>query len=97
MAEASTEGPNGFVLEEAYPNPFNPSTTIRFAVSAEQTLRLSLYDATGRQVRILFDGHAPANSMQTVAIDGAGLASGMYHVRLEGEGILASRPVTLMK
>ncbi|MFV1981246.1 MAG: T9SS type A sorting domain-containing protein [Rhodothermia bacterium] len=97
LVEASTEIPNRFVLEDAYPNPFNPTTTIRFAVAAEQVVYVALYDATGREVRTLFNGTAPANSMQTISIDGTGLASGVYHVRLEGEGMVASRTVTLLK
>jgi hypothetical protein len=97
VVEATVEVPGNFVLEDAYPNPFNPSTTVRFAVATEKQVRLNLYDAGGKLVRTLYDGLAPANSMQSVTIDGSGLASGTYHVRLEGATVLATTTVTLLK
>lgn len=97
LVEATLEVPGGFVLEEAYPNPFNPTTTIRFGVASRQWVRLTLHDAAGKLARTLFDGTAPANSMQSVTIDGSGLASGTYRVRLEGANVVATRAVTLAK
>jgi hypothetical protein len=89
--------PDQFVLEAAYPNPFNPTTTIRFAVPVEQAVTLTLTDSQGRTVHKLWEGTAAANEMHTVRVSSEGLASGVYVARLTGEGIEASESVTLVK
>ena len=94
---APEQMPDGFVLEQAYPNPFNPSATIGFAVADAQEVRLELYDALGRQARSLFVGTIPANVRQEVQIDAGGLPSGIYLVRLQGSSFSATRRVTLLK
>ena len=94
---APEQMPDGFVLEQAYPNPFNPSATIGFAVADAQEVRLELYDALGRQARSLFVGTIPANVRQEVQIDASGLPSGVYLVRLQGSSFSTTRRVTLLK
>jgi hypothetical protein len=95
--EAEVEVPGSYVLERAYPNPFNPATTIRFAVSTEQLVVATLYEASGKVVRELYRGSAPANESQIIRVDGDGLASGTYHVRLTGENFATSEQITLVK
>ncbi|MFC2085648.1 T9SS type A sorting domain-containing protein [Bacteroidota bacterium] len=97
MVEASVEVPGEYVLEAAYPNPFNPTTTIRFAVSTTQHVVAQLYDASGRIVRDLYSGSPEANEMQTMTIDATALASGTYQVRIEGERFSASEQIMLVK
>jgi hypothetical protein len=95
--EAFVELPGAFVLEEIYPNPFNPVATVRFAVLAEQPVQLMLYDAAGRHLSVLYEGRPEANRMQEVRLYGTDLPSGTYFVRLEGPGISATQTVTLLK
>ena len=52
VPEAVTE----VLLGRAYPNPFNPQTTIEYALPSAQNARLAVYDLSGRLVRILVDG-----------------------------------------
>ena len=54
-------------------------------------------DVLGRIVATLFDGEVPTGAMQTVLIDGAGLPSGTYAVRLTGETFSDALTVTLLK
>ncbi|NNE08850.1 MAG: carbohydrate-binding protein, partial [Gemmatimonadetes bacterium] len=73
-----------------YPNPFNPRTSIEFAVPAEGPVRMTVFDLSGRQVRVLVDGDMPVGT-HTVIWDGTGddgqrLASGVYFNRLETAG-----------
>lgn len=89
--------PMGYVLERAYPNPFNPSTTVRFQVAEGQNISLGLYDALGRKVADLYDGFAEASRYETVRVDGSNLPSGAYTVRLEGESIQGSTQIVLIK
>ncbi|MEM8556632.1 MAG: T9SS type A sorting domain-containing protein [Bacteroidota bacterium] len=82
--------PTVFALHSAYPNPFTAATTLTFDLDRAQEARLVVFDVLGREVRVLADGaHAPGR--HTVQVDGAGLGSGVYFVRLEGEGQQATR------
>ncbi len=95
--EATVTIPGEFVLEPAYPNPFNPSTTVRFAVAQEQAVRVVLYDATGKLVRSLYEGTVASNDMQTVNVSATGLATGVYIVRIEGNRFVASQEIVFVK
>jgi hypothetical protein len=88
-------------LGEAYPNPFNPVTTIPFSLAREGRVTLDVYDALGRRVRTLFDGARPAGPQDMVwdgrDDDGRAVSSGVYFVRLDADGQTATRKVTILK
>jgi hypothetical protein len=85
------------LLESARPNPFNPTTSVRFRVSTAQYVLVRLFDVTGREVGLLFDGWAPANREEIVRVDGTSLTAGTYIVRLEGETVSGSTRVMLVR
>ncbi len=89
--------PSGFLLESAYPNPFNPSATIGFAVVRTQDVELGLYNALGRKVRTLFAGRVQGQTRFEAQVNGEGLPSGLYLVRLVGDSFSTTRRVTLLK
>ncbi|MGA9117176.1 MAG: T9SS type A sorting domain-containing protein [Bacteroidota bacterium] len=68
-------------LEHNFPNPFNPSTTIRFRIPSSTRVRLAVYDVLGRQVALPVDGVLQAGTHE-VRFDGSSLASGTYFYRL---------------
>ncbi|MCB0285493.1 MAG: T9SS type A sorting domain-containing protein, partial [Calditrichaeota bacterium] len=73
--------PVNFRLAQNYPNPFNPQTTIFFELETSAHIRLTIFDAAGRQVRTLID--APQNPGEhRVFFDGSRLASGVYFYQL---------------
>lgn len=93
--------PAALRLLAAAPNPFNPTTVIRFALAQPLALRLSVHDQLGREVRRLLDGAAPAGE-QAVVWDGRDARgrpapSGTYLVRLTSELGERSLKVTLAK
>ncbi|MCH8031468.1 MAG: FG-GAP repeat protein [Bacteroidetes bacterium] len=94
---APADTPGTHVLEAAYPNPFNPEATFRFAVNTQQHVRADLVDVSGRVVATLFEGNVAVGETQTVRIDGAGLPSGIYVVRLTGKTFSDALTVTLLK
>jgi hypothetical protein len=59
-------GPQRFALHQNAPNPFNPSTTIRFDVPYSSHVRIDIFDIAGRHVRTLVDGILPVGSHETV-------------------------------
>jgi hypothetical protein len=69
-------------LGHNYPNPFNPETMIPFELGESGMVTLSVFDITGRRVRILAQGNHSAGLHQ-VRFNAEGLASGVYFVRLE--------------
>ena len=82
MAEAL---PTAYALEPNYPNPFNPTPEIRFALPEAADVRLVVYDALGREVERLVDGPVGAG-YQHATFDAANLPSGVYLYRMEATG-----------
>jgi DNA-binding beta-propeller fold protein YncE len=88
--------PQGFVLFQAYPNPFNPSANINFSLDRTGHARLAVYDLMGREVGLLVDQEMAPGTYQ-YAFDAEGLASGTYLYRLEFGGLSATGRMTLLK
>jgi len=88
--------PERAALEAAYPNPFNPQTTIRYALPEEVSVRLTVYDVLGREVAVLVDGVQPAGT-HTAVFEAAGLPSGVYLYRLKAGTFAETRRLTLSK
>ncbi|MEZ4702244.1 MAG: PKD domain-containing protein [Rhodothermales bacterium] len=93
--------PDSYALEGAYPNPFNPTTTLRFALPADSPVRLIVYDAMGRHVSTLIDGERGAGLHEAVwdgTTDAGGtVASGVYLIRMQAGAFVATRNVLLLK
>ncbi|MBR9974571.1 MAG: T9SS type A sorting domain-containing protein, partial [Bacteroidetes bacterium] len=88
--------PAGFTLEQNFPNPFNPSTEIRFHVAEDSELRLVVLDALGREVAVLASGTVNAGN-HTVTFQADNLPSGLYFYRLEAQGRAVTKRMMLMK
>ena len=93
----SVEVPGTFVMNPAYPNPFNPQTTLTFAVSQKQAVTMTLFNALGQQISVLYQGVPEANTLQTIQLNGSTLQSGAYFVRLMGENFSGMQKVMLVK
>ncbi|MBK7702860.1 MAG: S8 family serine peptidase [bacterium] len=93
--------PAVFRVDPAFPNPFNPSTTIRFAMPAAARASVRIYDAGGRHVRTLVDGDLGA-AVHTVVWQGdddAGrrVGSGVYFYRVRAGTNEQTGPLALIK
>ncbi len=75
--------PQGLVLSDNYPNPFNPSTNLEFRVRNAKRARLVVCDIVGREVAVLFDGLAEAGRAYRMQFDGRDVSSGTYFAVLE--------------
>ena len=83
-------------LYPAYPNPFNPVTTIQYSIPAAVDVRLSIYNMLGEEVEILAAGkHQPGN--YTVSWNGSRFSSGMYFYRLYTSEFSTVRKLLLLK
>ncbi len=83
-------------LEQNFPNPFNPSTVLRYQTTGSGTATLDVYDALGRLVAALVHEKKPAGSY-SVTFDASGLASGVYFYRLRDGGFVRTRTMLLLK
>ena len=90
--------PETFTLYPAYPNPFNPVTTIRFDIpeGAANLLSLRIFDINGGLVETLMDGQREPG-IYTVQWDGSDQPSGVYFSRLESGSTVAVRKLILLK
>ena len=73
--------PNTFKLYNPYPNPFNPTTTIRFRVVARQASLLQIYDVTGRLVETLIDGKMEPGTHEIIW-DAHSYSAGIYFIQM---------------
>jgi aminopeptidase N len=88
-------------LRGCYPNPFNPTTRVAFTLAAAGPVRLEVFDAAGRRLRVLADGPRPAGP-QSLAFDGLDargepLPSGVYLLRLSAGDRAYSQRAVLLK
>ncbi|MDX1739658.1 MAG: T9SS type A sorting domain-containing protein [Rhodothermales bacterium] len=90
------ELPQQITLSQNFPNPFNPTTTFEYTISAAQQVDLFVYDIIGRRVATLVSGLQPANTYK-VTFDASTLASGTYFYRLETADKVITRSMVLLK
>jgi hypothetical protein len=86
----------GFTLHSAYPNPFNPSTTVSYTLARPMQVELSVYNLLGQQVRTLVFGLQDAGE-HSVPFTAGELASGVYVVELQAGGHSQTQKVLLLK
>lgn len=67
----------------ARPNPFNISTTLDFSLTQSGRYTITMYDLTGRMVKVIKQGFSEAGIRNNVRIDGAGLPNGLYQVNIQ--------------
>jgi len=99
--DASVDLPVTAALFENYPNPFNPSTTIRYALSEDAHVLLRVYNMLGQIVKTLVDENQLAGYQQIVwngSNDfGQNVASGMYYYRVTAGNLTATKRMLLLK
>jgi hypothetical protein len=88
--------PTDYSLHKAYPNPFNPSTTISFELSQDSHAELEIFDVQGRVVETLFDGELSAGTHSRVWSCGT-CAGGVYFARLRASEFVGIQKLVLMK
>lgn len=101
IKETIKPSPDGFLLYQNYPNPFNPNTTVRFDLPEATRIRLSIFDLTGREITVLFNGMAEAGGHE-VCWEGRGiqeipLPSGVYLCKLETTAFQYTRRMLLLR
>ncbi len=95
------EIPTRFSLDQNYPNPFNPSTTIRFGLPSAASVRLTVYDALGREIATLLNEERAAGYITLTwdGVNGSGtrVASGIYFYRIQAQPVGGGVPFVELK
>ena len=96
VEEPVSQLPEKFTLEQNFPNPFNPTTTIEYGLPVTAHVRLEIYDITGRLVSRLVNRQQSAGR-HNVTFDASSLSSGLYLYRIEAGNFVQTRKLTLLK
>ena len=88
--------PSGFLLQQNYSNPFNPTTTIDFSLPRSQNVSLKIYDILGHEVKSLINGFQKAGNYK-IKFNGENLSSGIYFYKLQTESFSRTKKMTLLK
>ncbi len=84
-AEMAAAIPAVFAMEQNFPNPFNPSTTVRYALPVRSAVRLEVFNTLGQRVAVLQQGAREAGRYETVW--NAETPSGIYFVRMHAQAL----------
>jgi len=97
----AVEAPKKVALDQNFPNPFNPETTIGFDAPSNSHMSLAVYDMLGRQIDLILDGEKPAGHHK-IRWNASSYASGIYFYILktqgaDGELVLLRKKMMLIK
>ncbi|MCB2203552.1 T9SS type A sorting domain-containing protein [bacterium] len=92
----SLETSNAIAITDAFPNPFNPTTTVSYTLTSDGPVRLEMMDVTGRTVQVVVDEQLSAGMHSTV-INAEELSSGRYFLVLTAGAQRSIHSVVLMK
>ncbi len=95
------DAPKAYALAQNFPNPFNPSTTIRYDMKAKGLVTVKIYDVAGRLVRTLVNEAKDAGAYAAVwdgrNNGGVGVASGIYFYKMETSAFSATKKLVLLR
>jgi len=90
------EIPRRFSMDQNFPNPFNPATTIRYSLPVSSHVTLTVHDILGRQVAVIVNEEQSAG-WKKAEWNASGFASGMYVVRMSTDNFAETKKILLMK
>ena len=89
--------PKAYALHQNFPNPFNPSTMIRFDLPEASVVTLKVYNLLGQEVATLLSDESMAAGFQQLRFDASQLPSGVYLYRLTAKGATDSPYMSVKK
>ena len=92
----SSEIPAGFNLEQNFPNPFNPVTTIAFAIPKASNVKLEVFNSSGKVIDVLLNGNLQPGTYKT-NWDASNFSSGVYFYKISAEDFSETRKMLLIK
>ena len=96
VVNVDISAPAKFELAQNFPNPFNPSTTIRYQLPVNSRITLKVYDMLGKEVTTLVNEQKPAGSYE-VTLKADRLSSGVYYYQLKTDNFVQTKKFALVK
>ena len=96
VVETRSLVPAQYALNQNFPNPFNPSTTIRYSVPTAGKVLMKVYNILGQEVTTLVNTHQSAGTYN-VTFDASRLASGIYFYRISSGNFTQVKKMVLLK
>jgi hypothetical protein len=97
VKDASSQIPNQFALFNAYPNPFNPSTKIKFNIAKSGNVSLKIYNVMGQLVKTVIDNVYTNNGQFEYTVSMDKLTSGVYFYTLTQGSLSLTKKMVLLK
>ena len=94
--ESDKQSPTKFTLYNNYPNPFNPTTTIKYEIPKTVNVTLKVFDILGREVKTLVNQEQKPG-LYEIPFGSDGLASGIYFYRLQADNFIQTKKMILLK
>jgi hypothetical protein len=88
--------PTEFSLEQNFPNPFNPTTTIKYSIPLSTKIIIRVFDVLGNQIAVLVNEKKPAGNYK-LTWNAANLPSGVYFYRLKAGNFVETKKMILLK
>jgi len=88
--------PEAYSLEQNFPNPFNPATTIRFNLPEQTYVSLKIYNSIGQEVSTLIN-RVVSSGTHEINFDASGLSSGIYFYQIQTQSFTSTKKMILMK
>jgi len=92
----SSEIPSAYSLSQNYPNPFNPTTNIKFAVPRSTSVKISVFDVSGREVEVLVNEQLQPGTYQA-DWNASAYSSGVYFYKIQARDFSETKRMTLVK
>ena len=94
--EVAMDIPTEFSVSDAYPNPFNPVTSLNITLPSEMMVNVKVYSVTGQVIDVIASGRM-VSGYHTLAWDASDLSTGMYFIRTEAGKNISTQKVMLLK
>jgi len=88
--------PEEYTLYQSYPNPFNPTTKIKYSLPNSDIVSLKVFDILGREIAVLVNEYKTAGTY-SVEFNASKFASGVYFYQLKSGNFLETKKMTLLK
>jgi flagellar hook assembly protein FlgD len=93
--------PTVYALEQNFPNPFNPSTTLQFDLPQQGQVKIFIYNILGKEIAEITNGFYSAGTHQVAwngrTNAGVQVSSGVYFVRVKAGSFIGIKKIVLMK
>ena len=96
VGENQIEIPLSYILSQNFPNPFNPSTTIKYSIPQLSSVQIKIFDVLGNEIETLVNEEKPVGTYE-LNWNAANLPSGVYFYQLQAENFVQTRKMILLK